>query len=60
MQENSVKLDADFYRGKPLPDEFAPKAIAAFMDKVNDLLFHSTQLFGALDDDLLMKIENIK
>ncbi|MBR4732495.1 MAG: hypothetical protein IK081_06970 [Lachnospiraceae bacterium] len=36
----------NFYKGKPLYGEFNPEIIAAFMDEINDLLSHSTQLLN--------------
>ena len=52
VQENSVKFDTNFHKGKPLYGEFNPETIAAFMDEINDLLSHSTQLLNT-DGELL-------
>jgi beta-lactamase regulating signal transducer with metallopeptidase domain len=52
VQENSVNFVTNFYKGKPLYGEFNPEIIAAFMDEINDLLSHSTQLLNT-DGELL-------
>lgn len=52
VRENSVNFDTNFYQGKPLYGEFDPKTIATFMDEINDLLSHSTQLLNT-DGELL-------
>lgn len=52
VQENSVKFDTNFHKGKPLYGEFDPETIAAFMNEINDLLSHSTQLLNT-DGELL-------
>jgi len=54
VQENSLEFDINF--APTLHTDFDPEAIAAFMDEVNGLLAHSTQLINT-DQNLLYTFE---
>ncbi len=54
VRQNEIDFDINF--GSPLHGDFDPEAIAAFMDEINDLLFHSVQLLNT-DSDLLGTFE---
>lgn len=50
------RVDFDINFGSPIHNDFEPEAIAAFMDEINELLSHSTQMLNT-NSELLATFE---